>query len=110
MSNVHLAPHDKVHIIWPKSNSNTEYTSESSSNTKYTLINSLDSVTPLSHPSKIREGQNLGFTFVEADCVAVWPLIQDFLDHAEWILPGRVRNRIVPGLILMSTYDGRFLP
>ena len=47
---------------------------------------------------------------VELDSAPVRPIIQDFLDHAVWTLPGRVRDRTLLGSILRSTYDGRFLP
>lgn len=58
------------------------------------------------------DGEDLGFSYrgVELDAPEVRPLIQDFLDHAEWTLQSRVRDRTVPGLMLRTTYAGRFLP
>jgi hypothetical protein len=38
------------------------------------------------------------------------PLIQDFLDHAQWSLPSKAKDRSVPGLMLKVTTTGRFLP
>jgi hypothetical protein len=57
-------------------------------------------------------GEDLGYAYmgVEMDALEIQPLIQDFLDHAEWALLGRVRDRTVLGLLLRSTNDGRFLP
>jgi hypothetical protein len=37
-------------------------------------------------------------------------LIQDFLEHAQWYLFHRVRDRTIPGLMLMSTNGRGYLP
>jgi hypothetical protein len=37
------------------------------------------------------------------------PLIQDFLYHAEWSLPSRANEQIIPGLMLKAI-KGKFLP
>ena len=54
--------------------------------------------------------EEFAYRGAELDEAAVRPLIQDFLDHAEWTLPGRVRDRTVPGLMLRSIVNGKFLP
>lgn len=61
---------------------------------------------------RLERVEELGYTYegVELDAPEDRPLIQDFLDHAEWFLHNRVRDRTLPGLMLKSTYDSRFLP
>lgn len=60
---------------------------------------------------RLERVEELGYTYdgVELDAPEDRPLIQDFLDHAEWFLPSRVRDRTIPGLMLMSTDGGRLL-
>jgi hypothetical protein len=38
------------------------------------------------------------------------PLIHDFLEHAEWFLFSKVRDRTIPGLMLMSANGRGYLP
>jgi hypothetical protein len=38
------------------------------------------------------------------------PLIQDFLEHAQWFLFNRVKDRTIPGLMLMKPNGGGYLP
>ena len=54
----------------------------------------------------------VGYTYdgAELDALEDRPLIQDFLQHAQWFLSGRVRERTIPGLMLMARHGGRFLP
>jgi hypothetical protein len=56
--------------------------------------------------------QVLGYTYdgVELDAAPDRPLIQDFLDHAEWFLFSTVRDRSIPGLMLMRTHGRGYLP
>ena len=46
------------------------------------------------------EGLDYTYDGVELDSPDVRPLIQDFIDHAEWFLHHRVRDRSIPGLML----------
>jgi hypothetical protein len=51
-----------------------------------------------------------GYDGWEMDAPEVRPLIQDFLEHAEWILFHRVKDRTIPGLMLMKPNGGGYLP
>jgi hypothetical protein len=44
------------------------------------------------------------------DATEVRPLIQDFLQHAQWFLFHRVKDRIIPGSMLMKPNGGGYLP
>jgi hypothetical protein len=46
----------------------------------------------------------------ELDSPEVRPLIQDFLEHAQWFLYSSVRDRSIPGLMLMRPNGRGFLP
>jgi hypothetical protein len=46
----------------------------------------------------------------ELDSPEVRPLIQDFLEHAEWFLFSTVRDRTIPGLMLMRQNGRGYLP
>ncbi len=54
--------------------------------------------------------EELGFSYdgVELDSPELRPLIQDFLDHAAWVLQGKGTDRTVPGLGLRDL-AGKFL-
>jgi hypothetical protein len=51
-----------------------------------------------------------GYDGWEMDAPEVRPLIQDFLEHAEWILFHRVKDRTIPGLMLGKPNRGGYLP
>ncbi|CAK9188676.1 unnamed protein product [Sphagnum troendelagicum] len=51
-----------------------------------------------------------GYDSWELDSPEVRPLIQDFLEHAEWFLFNRVRDRTIPGLMLRKPNGGGYLP
>jgi hypothetical protein len=38
------------------------------------------------------------------------PLIQDFLEHGQWFLFNKVRDRTIPGLMLKRPNGGGYLP
>ena len=59
-----------------------------------------------------KEDKDVEFTYegVELDHPEMSPLIQDFIDHADWSLQTRVRDRELLGLMLRSTYGSRYLP
>ncbi len=44
------------------------------------------------------------------DAPEVRPLIQDFLEHAQWFLFHRVKDRTIPGLMLKKPIGGGYLP
>ncbi len=46
----------------------------------------------------------------ELDAPEVRSLIQDFLEHAQWFLFSKVRDRTIPGLMLMRPNGHGFLP
>jgi hypothetical protein len=46
----------------------------------------------------------------EMDAEDERPLIQDFLDHAQWFLFSTVRDRSIPGLMLMRSLGRGYLP
>ncbi len=51
-----------------------------------------------------------GYDGWELDAPEVRPLIQDFLEHAQWFLFSKVRDRSIPGLMLMRPNGHGFLP
>ncbi len=51
-----------------------------------------------------------GYDGWELDAPEVRPLIQDFLEHAQWYLFHRVKDRTIPGLMLMSANGHGYLP
>lgn len=53
-----------------------------------------------------KHSDDLGYSYrgVELDSAPVRPLVQDFLDHAEWTLPSKVRDRTLLRLMLRSMY------
>ncbi len=51
-----------------------------------------------------------GYDGWELDSPEVRPLIQDFLEHAQWFLFSSVRDRTIPGLMLMRPHGRGFLP
>ena len=61
---------------------------------------------------RVQAVEGLGFTYdgVELDSPDVRPLIRDFLDHAEWFLHHRVRDRSIPGMMLKERNSNKFLP
>ena len=61
---------------------------------------------------RVEAVEDLGYTYdgVELDSPDDRPLIQDFLDHAEWFLHHRVRDRTIPGLMLKERDSHKFLP
>jgi hypothetical protein len=61
---------------------------------------------------RLEDVAGLDYTYdgVQLDEADERPLIQDFLDHAQWSLPSKAKDRSVPGLMLKVTTTGRFLP
>jgi hypothetical protein len=51
-----------------------------------------------------------GYDGWELDAPEVRPLIQDFLEHAQWFLFSKVRDCSIPGLMLMKPNGHGFLP
>jgi hypothetical protein len=51
-----------------------------------------------------------GYDGWELDAPEVRPLIQDFLEHAQWFLFHRVKDRTIPGLMLRKPNGGGYLP
>jgi hypothetical protein len=51
-----------------------------------------------------------GYDGWELDSPEVRPLIQDFLEHAEWFLFNKVRDHTIPGLMLRKPSGGGYLP
>jgi hypothetical protein len=51
-----------------------------------------------------------GYDGWELDAPEIRPLIQDFLEHAQWFLFYRVKDRTIPGLMLKKPIGGGYLP
>jgi hypothetical protein len=51
-----------------------------------------------------------GYDGCELDALEVRPLIQDFLQHAQCFLFSKVRDRSIPGLMLMKPNGHGFFP
>jgi hypothetical protein len=51
-----------------------------------------------------------GYDGWELDAPEVRPLIQDFLEHAEWFLFHKVKDRTIPGLMLKKPNGRGYLP
>ncbi|CAM6064127.1 unnamed protein product [Sphagnum tenellum] len=58
-----------------------------------------------------KKGQSeFGYDGWELDSPRERPLIQDFLEHAQWFLFNKVRDRTIPGLMLRRTNGAGYLP
>lgn len=68
--------------------------------------------TSAAEAERMKSVADLEYTYdgVQLDRVEDMPLIQDFIDHVEWYLPSRTKDRTIPGLMLKAVSGGRFLP
>lgn len=66
-------------------------------------------VAPHAESQRMESIANLKYTYdgVQLDKINDRPLIQDFLDHAEWYLSAMMKDRFIPGLMLKAIFGGQ---